>query len=93
MTKKIFNEMMRADSYIYETNVFYVKRWTKDALNNEVDKLEIRFKPVNNIELSLSRELISRDFESVKAEIAVYIVELYTEAGNELAKRFKNGAM
>ena len=90
--KKIFNEMMSAESYTYQNEIFYLERWTK-SLAQEVDCLELTLKQVNHIELSLSREIKARDFEGVKAEVTTALAEMFAEAGKELAKRFKNGAM
>lgn len=91
--KKIFNEMMNAEVYVFQNSIYILKRWTKDALGNEVDSLELRLKQINGLELSFSREIKGRTFDGIKGEITTALSEMFAEVGKELAKRFENGAL
>ena len=73
-------------------NISYLRRWSKDALGNNVDKLVIEFDNINNVCFSLyDREIKSRDYEGIIGECEEKIQLFLSEVSKELCSNLKAG--
>lgn len=70
-----------------------LKRWTKDAINNDVDKLELRFDTLNDICIKgLSNvSITARDYDGIISECNEAITRYFQEATKQITNDLSAG--
>lgn len=78
--------------YFRLNNVSYLKRWTKDAFGNDIDRLEINFDTINDVNFSIyDREIKSRDYEGIIRECQEITKAFFDEVSATLIKNLGAG--
>ena len=73
-------------------NISHLRRWTKSAIGENVDKLEIEFKNINNVNFGMaSKEIVARDYNGIITEITIATKEYLQGVSDELCKNLKCG--
>lgn len=73
-------------------NVSYLKRWTRDALGNDVDKLVLEFDNINNVNFSLyDKEIKSRDYDGIISECQQITETFFAKVSKTLVSNLKTG--
>lgn len=92
MKKEILNLVKSEEGILRSNNISFLRRWTKDALNNPVDKLVIEFDSINHVRYSLyERDIESRDFEGIIKECEEKTQLFLTEVSNVICSNLRNG--
>lgn len=92
MKKEILDLIKSDEGQFTLNNISYLKRWTKSGIGENVDKLVIEFKNINNVNFGYSsKEIASRDFDEIINEITIATQEYLQEVSNELCRNLKNG--
>lgn len=91
MKKEIINLVNSEEGTFRINNIAFLRRWTKSALNENVDKLTIEFDCINNVRFGLSVEIESRDFAGIIAECEAATTSFLTAVALELNKNLRNG--
>ena len=92
MKKEILNLVKSEEGILRLNNISFLRRWTKDALNNPVDKLVIEFDSINHVRYSLyERDIESRDFEGIIKECEEKTHLFLTEVSNVICSNLRNG--
>lgn len=92
MKKDIMELLKSENGYLRINNISYLHRWTKDALGNEVDRLELEFDTINNVNFSIyEREIKSRDYAGIISECQVITENFMTEVSKTLCNNMKAG--
>ena len=69
MKKQIINLVNSEEGVFTLNNIAYLRRWTKDALGNPVDRLQIEFKNINGVNFAIyDAEITHRDYEGIIKE-------------------------
>jgi hypothetical protein len=69
---------------------FYLTRFVKDALENDVDILRVEFQPYYG-KCWTGSDISSRDFAGIKQEILEFMKTALNEYNEFLIKEFENG--
>lgn len=72
-------------------NLTYLRRWTRDWANKEVDCLTITFGFISGIKGGMTYDIKARDYEGILDEIEKYTKEYYLACADETVKNLKNG--
>lgn len=92
MKKEIMNLVKSDDGMFSLNNMSYLKRWTRDALGNKVDRLEIRFCVINNMYFNnCVYEIEARDYDGIIEECAKATEAYFTEVQRKLISNMRNG--
>lgn len=92
MKKEILDLIKSDEGQFVLNNISYLKRWTKSGIGENVDKLAVEFKNINNVNFGYSsKEIFSRDFDEIITEITIATQEYLQEVSNELCRNLKNG--
>lgn len=92
MKKEIMELLNKDEGSIELKKDFYLIRYTKDALDNEVDKLEIEFRPYYG-KCWKDTCIKSRNFTEIKQEILDFMKLALNEYNEFVIKEFENGKM
>lgn len=74
-------------------NISRLNRWTRNALNEPCDCLEIEFKFVTGIKGGRSYPITARNYDGVMIEIEMYTRQYLAECVDQTIKNIKNGYM
>lgn len=92
MKKEILDLIKSDEGQFVLNNISHLKRWTKSGIGENVDKLVVEFKNINNVNFGYSsKEIVSRDFDEIIKEITIATQEYLQEVSNELCRNLKNG--
>lgn len=73
-------------------NISYLKRWTKSALGEDVDKLVLEFNNINNVCYSIyDREIKSRDYDGIIKECEELTKRFMDEVSRKLCSNLRAG--
>lgn len=90
MKKEIENLLINENSSLRLNEYCFLRRWQKDALNQNVDRLVLEFKNYYgkyNKVVEIESRNYSEIIELIESEIKIFFLEL----GDNLSKDFKNG--
>lgn len=88
--KKEIMELINSEEGTLKINDFCtLYRWTKTALNEDVDKLEARFSIIHYS--SHVVEIQSREWRSIVDEVAYAQTKAFADSADELNKQLING--
>lgn len=88
--KKAFIDLLNGEDSTLRINKFCtIHRWTKDALGNPVDKLEVTFSITSAF--SHSYVIDSREWRSVVSEIQRFQTKAFADAAETLNRHLANG--
>ncbi len=92
MKKEILNLINSKEGTYKLNNVSYLKRWTKTAIGEDVDMLELRFKNLNDVCFSIyDTEIKSRDYEGIIKECQMLTERYFNEVASTLCKNLGAG--
>lgn len=92
MKKEIMNLVKSDEGMFTLNNVSYLRRWTRDVLNNKVDKLEINFCVINNVYFNnCVHEIEARDYDGIIEECAKATEAYFAEVQRKLISNMRNG--
>lgn len=87
MKKEIIQLVNSEEGSFRLNNISTLRRWTKNGLDMDVDKLELEFDCINGVRFSIcDREIESRDYEGIIKECQ----EITTRFLDEVARSLKN---
>lgn len=89
MKKEIMNLLKKEEGKLKINDRFQLNRYTKDALNEDVDVLRLEGNLINVF--AYSKEIQSREFSGIKEEIEAAMKEALEEYAEKLLKDFRNG--
>ena len=90
--KKELKELLKSEQGTLKINsVSVLRRWTKDALGTNVDKLVIEFSITRPYDYSY--EIKSRDTQGIVSEIMKHQTEAFTNASDTLNRRLRGGEL
>ena len=73
-------------------NVSMLRRWTKNALDMDVDELKLYFDNINNVSFSIFDTTIkSRDYDGIIKECCALTEKFFTEVNRSLCNDMKAG--
>jgi hypothetical protein len=58
MKKEILNLVESNEGEFVLNNISYLRRWTNSAIDENVDKLVVEFKNINNVNFGVARKLL-----------------------------------
>ena len=88
--KKEIMELINSEEGTLKVNKFcMLRRWTKTALNEDVDKLEAIFSITHYS--SHVVEIQSREWKSIVDEVALAQAKAFADSADELNKQLING--
>ncbi len=90
---KEINKAIKSTKAIVKINgISYLRRWTKTALGEDVDRLELVFCPIGGISKGGSSYSVeSRDLDGIIIEIETYTTEYLKEVAERAAKNLRAG--
>lgn len=92
MKKEILHLVESNEGKFTLNNISYLRRWTKSAIGENVDKLVVEFKNINNVNFGKSsKEIIARDYDGIINEITIATKEYLQEVSNRLCNNLKCG--
>ncbi len=92
MKKEIMNLVKADEGTFVLNNVSYLRRWTRDVLDNKVDKLEIHFRTINNVCFNdCIHEIEARDYDGIIEECAKATEAYFAEVQRKLISNMRNG--
>nr|WP_294371228.1 hypothetical protein [uncultured Ruminococcus sp.] len=92
MKKEILHLVESNEGKFTLNNISYLRRWTKSAIGENVDKLVVEFKNINNVNFGKSsKEIIARDYDGIINEITVATKEYLQGVSDELCNNLKCG--
>lgn len=69
MKKELMAVVNSSEGYFRLNNIASLKRWTKNAIGEDVDRLTIEFDNINNVNfIAPEHEIVSRDYEGIITE-------------------------
>lgn len=89
MKKEIINLINSANATLTINKFCKIRRWTKDALNNDVDRLEVEFS-IKHV-YDYSAEINARDWQGVINEVQEHQTKAFAAAAATYNKELKNG--
>lgn len=72
-------------------SVTQLRRWTRDGLGENVDRLEVHFDYIGGVKGGKSYEINARDYDGIVAEIDVCIKDYLSECADKMISNLKNG--
>lgn len=88
--KKEINHLLESENASLKVNNYCtLHRWTKDILNNDVDRLVATFSITHYS--SHSYEIKARDWQGIVAEVQESQTKAFTASADELNKQLANG--
>lgn len=88
--KNEITKLLDSDNSILKINNFcQLRRWKKDALGNDVDKLVMEFSLTHKY--SHTYEIAARDWRGVVEEVQAAQTKAFADAAEELNKQLANG--
>lgn len=88
----LINAKSEEATYFRLNNVSYLRRWTKDALGDDVDRLVLEFDNINNVNFSLyDREVKSRDYDGIIKECQKITEAFFLEVSRTLISNLGAG--
>lgn len=92
MKKEIINLVKGDGGTFVLNNVSYLRRWTRDVLDNKVDKLEINFRTINNVYFNdCIHEIEARDYDGIIEECVKATEAYFAEVQRKLISNMRNG--
>ena len=92
MKKEIMNLVKSEYGTFVLNNVSYLRRWTRDVIDNKVDKLEIHFRTINNVYFNdCIHEIEARDYDGIIEECAKATEVYFAEVQRKLISNMRNG--
>lgn len=94
MKKEIMNLLNNTneEAYFRINNISYLRRWTKDALGNDVDRLTLEFDCINDVRFSVyDSEIKSRDYDGIIKECQELTQKFTDEIARTLCKNLGAG--
>lgn len=92
MKKEILNLVESNEGEFVLNNISYLRRWTNSAIDENVDKLVVEFKNINNVNFGVaSKEIVARDYNGIINEITIATKEYLQEVSNHLCSNLKCG--
>ena len=92
MKKEIMNLVKSEYGTFALNNVSYLRRWTRDVIDNKVDKLEIHFRTINNVYFNdCIHEIEARDYDGIIEECAKATEVYFAEVQRKLISNMRNG--
>lgn len=92
MKKEILHLVESDEGEFTLNNISYLRRWTKSAIGENVDKLVVEFKNINNVNFGKSsEEIIARDYDGIINEITIATKEYLQRVSDEFCKNLKCG--
>lgn len=89
MKKEIITLVNSKEGTLKINNYCTLQRWTKTALNEDVDKLEAIFSITHY--MSHTVEIQSRNWKSIVDEVVAAQTKAFAESADELNKQLLNG--
>lgn len=89
MKKEIENLLKSENGNLKINDYFTLERYTKDALENEVDVLKLISSLTSYA--SETTEISARDFEGIKREVIIAMANHIENAKYKMIKNFENG--
>lgn len=89
--KEILAAINSENATVRINGIAYLKRWKKDALGNDVDRMMITFAYVAGIKGGWQREIESRDYNGIIAEIEEATSEYMSMCAEQLTKNIRAG--
>ena len=92
MKKEIMNLITSSEGQFRINNISYLKRWTKDGMGEDVDKLTLEFDNINNVCFSIyDQEIKSRDYDGIIRECQELTKRFMQEVERELLNNISVG--
>ena len=92
MKKEIMNLITTREGQYRINNISYLKRWTKDGMGEDVDKLTLEFDNINNVCFSIyDQEIKSRDYDGIIRECQELTKRFMQEVERELLNNIRVG--
>lgn len=91
MKNEIMNLINSEDGTFRLNNISKLHRWTKTALNENVDKLRIEFDAINGIDFSGIYDIKCRNFEGIIEECEKATSDFLGRVSAKLTANIKNG--
>lgn len=92
MKKEIMNLITSSEGQFRINNISYLKRWTKDGMGEDVDKLTLEFDNINNVCFSIyDQEIKSRDYDGIIRECQELTKRFMQEVERELLNNIRVG--
>lgn len=92
MKKEIMNLINSEEGTFRLNNISILRRWTKNALKDDVDVLRIEFDTINNVSLGIRNfEIKSRDYEGIILECQEITSKYLLSVSDELCKNIRSG--
>ena len=89
---KEIKTLLKAEEGMAKVNdISYLKRWTKNALNDACDCLELRFDYLSGVKGGASYKIDSRTYEGVMVEIEEATRDYFTSCMNKTISNLKAG--
>lgn len=92
MKKELMNVINSEDGTFKLNKISYLRRWTKDALGNDVDELTLEFNNINNVCYSIAdRKIKSRDYEGIIEECEEITKRFFEEVSRKICSDLRAG--
>lgn len=92
MKKELMSVVNSEEGKFRLNSVSYLRRWAKDALNQDVDKLVLEFNNINNVCYSIcDREIKSRDYDGIIKECEELTKKFMDEVSRKLCSDLRAG--
>ena len=92
MKKELLKILDSEDATFRLNNISYLHRWTKDALGNDVDRLELEFDHINGTCFSLyDGNIKRRDYDWIIRESQEITQAFFTEVSHRLCSNLRAG--
>lgn len=91
LTKEIKALLKAEEGIVKVNNISFLKRWTKDALGDACDCLELKFDYLSGVKGGASYRIDARTYEGVMEEIEEAIRDYFTSCMNKTLSNLKAG--
>lgn len=92
MKKELMSVVNSEDGVFKLNNISYLKRWTKNAIGDNVDMLVLEFNNINNVNYSIcDREIKSRDYDGIIKECDDITKRFLDEVSRKIRSDLKAG--
>lgn len=90
--KKDIIALLESESGTFRLNNFcYLKRYTKNGLNEKVDVLQLWFDSINDVNFVSWVDIQARDYDGIIAECDININRFFSECAAKLTRDLKAG--
>ena len=90
--RKEIKDLLKAEEGMTKVNdISYLKRWTKDALGDKCDCLELRFDYLSGIKGGASYRIAARTYADVMTEIEEATRDYFTSCMNKTLSNLEAG--